>query len=168
MIPRYTQLYNLKERLLEFYENANFKTDAEKNFRNYSFTCGVTFVANRTGEVQSVSASISAKTDGERRAYLKKYGFELAKECTQKEITIPEKWNDVYNDYNQIQKNQGFDLTDYKGQKATLYTYTVTNYKGDGEYIVADMLVSGGVLIGGDICNPSAKDGFLIGFKQNT
>lgn len=128
----------------------------------------VTFVANRTGEVQSVSASISAKTDGERRAYLKKYGFELAKECTQKEITIPEKWNDVYNDYNQIQKNQGFDLTDYKGQKATLYTYTVTNYKGDGEYIVADMLVSGGVLIGGDICNPSAKDGFLIGFKQNT
>ena len=69
----------------------------------------VTFVANRTGEVQSVSASISAKTDGERRAYLKKYGFELAKECTQKEITIPEKWNDVYNDYNQIQKNQGFD-----------------------------------------------------------
>ncbi len=37
-------------------------------------------------------------------------------------------------------------MTDYKGQKATLYTYTVTNYKGDGEYIVADMLVSGGVL----------------------
>ncbi len=28
------------------------------------------------------------------------------------------------------------------------------------------MLVSGGVLIGGDICNPLAKDGFLIGFKQ--
>ncbi len=90
MIPRYTQLYNLKERLWEFSENANFKTDAEKNFSKYSFTCGVncaisvTFVANRTGEVQSVSASISAKTDGERRAYLKKYGFELAKECTQK------------------------------------------------------------------------------------
>ena len=128
----------------------------------------VTFVANRTGEVQSVSASISAKTDGERRAYLKKYGFELAKECTQKEITIPEKWNDVYNDYNQIQKNQGFDLTDYKGGRATRETYGGRDDKGEGEYIVADMLVSGGVLIGGDICNPSAKDGFLIGFKQNT
>lgn len=73
----------------------------------------------------------------------------------------------MYNSYNQIQKNQGFDLTDYKGQKATLYTYTVTNYKGKGDYIVADMLVCEGKLIGGDICNPSAKDGFLVGFEEN-
>ena len=127
----------------------------------------ITFVSNRTSEAQSVSAGISAKTDSERREYLSKYGYKLAKECEQKEITIPEKWNDVYNSYNQIQKNQGFDLTDYKGQKATLYTYTVTNYKGKGEYIVADMLVCEGKLIGGDICNPSAKDGFLVGFDKN-
>lgn len=127
----------------------------------------VTFVSNHTNEAQSVSAVISAKTDSERRAYLSKYGYKLASDCEQKEITIPEKWNDVYNSYNQIQKNQGFDLTDYKGQKATLYTYTVTNYKGKGDCIVADMLVCEGKLIGGDICNPSAKDGFLIGFEEN-
>ena len=127
----------------------------------------VTFVSNRTSEAQSVSAVISAKTDSERRAYLSKYGYKLASDCEQKEITIPKKWNDVYNSYNQIQKNQGFDLTDYKGQKATLYTYTVTNYKGKGDCIVADMLVCEGKLIGGDICNPSAKDGFLVGFEEN-
>ena len=127
----------------------------------------VTFVSNHTGEAQSVSAVISAKTDSERRAYLSKYGYKLASDCEQKEITIPKKWNDVYNSYNQIQKNQGFDLTDYKGQKATLYTYTVTNYKGKGDCIVADMLVCEGKLIGGDICNPSAKDGFLVGFEEN-
>lgn len=127
----------------------------------------VTFVSNHTNEAQSVSAVISAKTDSERRAYLSKYGYKLASDCEQKEITIPKKWNDVYNSYNQIQKNQGFDLTDYKGQKATLYTYTVTNYKGNGGCIVADMLVCEGKLIGGDICNPSAKDGFLVGFEEN-
>lgn len=127
----------------------------------------VTFVSNHTNEAQSVSAVISAKTDSERRAYLSKYGYKLASDCEQKEITIPKKWNDVYNSYNQIQKNQGFDLTDYKGQKATLYTYTVTNYKGKGDCIVADMLVCEGKLIGGDICNPSAKDGFLVGFEEN-
>ena len=120
----------------------------------------VTFVSNHTSEAQSVVAVISAKTDSERRAYLSKYGYKL-------EITIPKKWNDVYNSYNQIQKNQGFDLTDYKGQKATLYIYTVTNYKGKGDCIVADMLVCEGKLIGGDICNPSAKDGFLVGFEEN-
>ena len=127
----------------------------------------VPFVSNHTSEAQSVSAVISAKTDSERRAYLSKYGYKLASDCEQKEITIPKKWNDVYNSYNQIQKNQGFDLTDYKGQKATLYTYTVTNYKGKGDCIVADMLVCEGKLIGGDICNPSAKDGFLVGFEEN-
>ena len=127
----------------------------------------ITFVSNHTSEAQSVSAVISAKTDSERRAYLSKYGYKLASDCEQKEITIPKKWNDVYNSYNQIQKNQGFDLTDYKGQKATLYTYTVTNYKGKGDCIVADMLVCEGKLIGGDICNPSAKDGFLVGFEEN-
>lgn len=127
----------------------------------------VTFVSNHTSKAQSVSAVISAKTDSERRAYLSKYGYKLASDCEQKEITIPKKWNDVYNSYNQIQKNQGFDLTDYKGQKATLYTYTVTNYKGKGDCIVADMLVCEGKLIGGDICNPSAKDGFLVGFEEN-
>ena len=127
----------------------------------------VTFVSNHTNEAQSVSAVISAKTDSERRAYLSKYGYKLASDCEQKEITIPKKWNDVYNSYNQIQKNQGFDLTDYKGQKATLYTYTVTNYKGKGDCIVADMLVCEGKLIGGDICNSSAKDGFLVGFEEN-
>lgn len=127
----------------------------------------VTFVSNHISEAQSVSAVISAKTDSERRAYLSKYGYKLASDCEQKEITIPKKWNDVYNSYNQIQKNQGFDLTDYKGQKATLYTYTVTNYKGKGDCIVADMLVCEGKLIGGDICNPSAKDGFLVGFEEN-
>ena len=64
----------------------------------------VTFVSNHTSEAQSVSAVISAKTDSERRAYLSKYGYKLASDCEQKEITIPKKWNDVYNSYNQIQK----------------------------------------------------------------
>lgn len=127
----------------------------------------ITFISNHTNKAQSVSAVISAKTDSERREYLSKYGYQLAKDCEQKEITIPKNWNDVYISYNQIQKNQGFDLTDYKGQKAMLYTYTVTNYKGKGDYIVADMLVCEGKLIGGDICNPSAKDGFLVGFDKN-
>ena len=44
----------------------------------------VTFVANRTGEVQSVSASISAKTDGERRAYLKNTALNLQKNARKK------------------------------------------------------------------------------------
>ena len=145
-----------------------FKLSAKKIFGIILALTGIlviliTFAANKTEKIQSVSTTISVKTDNERRAYLKKYGFELAKEYEKKEITIPTNWNDVYKNYNEIQKNQGFDLSAYKGQKATLYTYTVTNCK-EGEHIIADMLVSNGVPIGGDICNPSASDGYLVGF----
>lgn len=61
--------------------------------------------------------------------------------------------------------NQGFDLSDYKGKKVTLYTYTINNYKNQKQGIVADMLVCDGMLIGGDICNTSAENGFLVGFN---
>lgn len=125
----------------------------------------LTFVSNHTDKSESVSASVSASTDTERRDYLSSYGWETDKEFDTKEITVPERWNDVYIDYNEVQKNQGFDLSDYKGRKVTLYTYKITNYKGENEGIVADMLVCDGILIGGDVCNTSAENGFLVGFN---
>lgn len=125
----------------------------------------LTFVSNHVDNAKSVSAAISASTEEERQKYLTSVGWETEKEYETKEIIIPEQWNNIYTDYNEVQKNQGFDLTDYKGRKVTLYTYKVTNYKGIEEGIVADMLVCDGILIGGDICNTSAKDGFLKGFK---
>ena len=125
----------------------------------------VSFASNHIQDAKSVSASINASTDEKRREYLKELGWELDDECEEKQLKIPESWNEVYIDYNEIQKNQGFDLTDYKGKSVTLYTYKITNYDGIDEGIVADMLVCDGVLIGGDVCNLSASDGFLVGFS---
>ena len=126
----------------------------------------LTFVSNHIGkESESVSAIISASTDQQRRTYLESFGWSVDKEFETKELTIPESWNQVYNDYNEVQLNQGFDLRDYKGKTVTLYTYTITNYENLSEGVVADMLVCDGNLIGGDICNTSAENGFLVGFN---
>lgn len=125
----------------------------------------LTFVSNHVQKAESVSASISASTDLERKEYLSTFGWSVDEKFETKELTIPQRWNDVYLDYNDIQKNQGFDLTDYKGRKVTLYTYTINNYEGVEEGIVADMLVCDGILIGGDVCNTSADSGFLVGFN---
>lgn len=125
----------------------------------------LTFLSNHLEKSQSVSAVISASTDEERRNYLATFGWETDKEFEEKELTIPESWNQVYSDYNEVQMNQGFDLSDYKGKKVTLYTYTIKNYKNQKQGIVADMLVCDGMLIGGDICNTSAENGFLVGFN---
>lgn len=127
----------------------------------------VTFVSNHTmkKDSESVSAVISASTDNERRDYLAGFGWNTDKEFETKELTIPEKWDSVYNDYNEVQINQGFDLSQYKGKAVTLYTYKITNYENLSEGVVADMLVCDGQLIGGDICNTSAENGFLVGFN---
>lgn len=126
----------------------------------------LTFVTNHVNaDSKSVSAVISASTDKERRDYLAGFGWDVDTEFETKELTIPESWNTVYNDYNEIQISQGFDLTEYKGTAVTLYTYTVTNYKDLSQGVVADMLVCDGKLIGGDICNTSAENGFLVGFN---
>lgn len=126
----------------------------------------LTFVSNHIkNESKSVSAVISASTDAQRRDYLEGFGWKVSDDFETKELTLPEKWNNVYNDYNEVQLNQGFDLSQYKGQTVTLYTYTITNYKDLSEGVVADMLVCDGNLIGGDICNTSAENGFLTGFN---
>ena len=125
----------------------------------------LTFVSNHLTQSESVAAVISASTDEERRNYLATFGWETAEEVEEKELTIPQSWNQVYSDYNEVQINQGFDLTEYKGKKVKLYTYTISNYEDSAEGIVADMLVYNGVLIGGDLCNTSAENGFLVGFS---
>lgn len=125
----------------------------------------LTFVSNHLTQSKSVSAVISASTDEERRNYLATFGWETEKDVEEKELTIPQSWNQVYTDYNEVQLNQGFDLTEYKGKKVTLYTYTIKNYENSRQGIVADMLVCDGVLIGGDLCNTSAENGFVVGFN---
>lgn len=63
-----------------------------------------------------------------------------------KEIIIPTKFSDVYEEYNSLQRDAGFDLSAYMGCKVKRYTYKIT----DSENRV-DLLVFDGRVIGGDI-----------------
>lgn len=123
----------------------------------------LTFVGNHSAFVSS-SASVSCKTNKERVEYIQSLGYETDGKETSKEVTIPTVFNDVYNRYNDIQKKQDFDLSKYKGKTVTLYTYSITNYKNN-KNVIADLMVYDGVLIGADLCDTSAKDGFLVELK---
>ena len=125
----------------------------------------LTFVSNHNGKPVSSSASVSCSKPEEREAYLKGLGYEFGEEKS-KEITVPEEFNQVYKEYNEIQKKQGFDLEKYRGKSAVIYTYNITNYE-DNENVIADLMVCDGVLIGADLCDPSADDGFLIALEKN-
>ncbi|MFR5876018.1 MAG: DUF4830 domain-containing protein [Eubacterium sp.] len=127
----------------------------------------LTFIGNHnSAAAKAAMAEIKCATADERLAYIASLGWECSKDETEKAITIPNEFNDVYTQYNEVQKEQGFDLEKYKGQSATLYTYNITNYKSN-KNVIADLIVCNGVLIGADLCDTSADNGFLVGLSEN-
>ena len=99
--------------------------------------------------------------------YINSLGYKTDSCEESKEIIIPQKFNEVYNKYNEIQKQQNFDLTAYKGKTAVMYTYHITNY-GDNDNVIANLIVLDGELIGADLCDTSADDGFLVALNDKT
>ncbi len=134
------------------------------------FTVISLFVLSRdsaqTGKGDSVT--LKASTHEERMAFLSQYGWEIDEEPIEvREVIIPEEFDDTYTAYNEIQKNQGFDLTVYAGMRVKRWTYTVKNYTGyeNRECIHANILVYDGIVVGGDICSVEL-DGFMHGFTM--
>ena len=127
----------------------------------------LTFVGNHNAtKVKPTAAKIDCSTAEQRGEYLSQLGWQYDSKFIEKQVTVPKEFDDVYKAYNAIQKSQGFNLENYKGKKATVYTYSITNY-GDDSIVVADLMVYDGSLIACDLCNPDAEEGFLVGLTQN-
>jgi len=80
---------------------------------------------------------LNAEGDSEIAAFLAACG-ETAGECVQEEITVPKHWNDTYTAYNDLQREQGFDLVSYKGKAARQLTYTLQGSSDVAVLLVAD------------------------------
>ena len=107
----------------------------------------------------------SASTHGERMDFIAQTGYTVDEEpVSVTEILIPDEFDSVYTQYNEIQKDSGFDLSSYKGCKVKKWTYTVNNYPEyeDSDAIRLTVLVYKGKVIGGDICS-AELDGFMHG-----
>ena len=99
-------------------------------------------------------------------AYLASYGWEVEEEAEAiEEIVIPEEFSEVFQKYNEIQKEQGFDLEKQKGQRVKRYTYVVTNYPEEPDYVRANLFIYKNKVVGGDICSLRVDGGFLHGFE---
>lgn len=127
----------------------------------------ITFLSNHPAKPASKNVSIRCATTEERVNYINSFNLETDSKEESKEIIIPEQFNDVYNKYNEIQKQQNFDLTDYKGKTAVMYTYNITNYD-DNDNVIANLIVYDGILIGADLCDTSADNGFLVALNDKT
>lgn len=82
---------------------------------------------------------------------------------TEQQILIPREFNEVYSEYNDLQLQQGFDLSKYAGQELTMYTYMVTNYETQ-DAVLATIYILKGTVVGGDI-HSTTLNGFMHGIK---
>ncbi|MPN43752.1 hypothetical protein SDC9_191312 [bioreactor metagenome] len=122
--------------------------------------------AKANGAVQTSVNAVSNKADtnSQRVDFFSQFGWNVANEpCEIVEVLIPDEFNAVYEKYNAIQKEAGFDLSKYKGKRVKRYTYTVTNYEGYPDEVIANLLVYNKKAIGGDICSVRL-DGFMHSF----
>ena len=80
------------------------------------------------------------------------------------EVQIPEEFDEVYSEYNDIQLKQGMDLKKYAGKRAMRYCYQVNNYPSGEKNVVANLLIYKNKLIGGDISS-TQMNGFMHGLQ---
>jgi hypothetical protein len=100
------------------------------------------------------------KTNEDRIAFIESFGIRVKNEPTREEtFTMPDDFDRVISDYNQIQKSQGLDLTKYGRKRVTHYAYEVTNYDTDAAVYV-NLIVYRNRIIAADIS--SASDGGFV------
>lgn len=134
------------------------------------FTIVSLFVLSRESQQTSNDNGLSfqGETHEDRMSFISQFGWEVMEEPVEvKEIIIPTEFDATYSAYNEIQKTQGFDLTQYAGVRAKMWTYIVKNYVGyeNSESIHINILVQDGKVIGGDVCSIEL-DGFMHGFSM--
>lgn len=115
--------------------------------------------------------SLKAETHDERKAFFKSFGWEISDEPIEvKETVIPAEFDETYEKYNELQKQQNFNLEKYKNTRVKSWSYEILNYPGyensDG-IIRGNLLTCNGVVIGGDICSIELG-GFMHGFSDDT
>ena len=116
------------------------------------------------GEAAETGASVTLKTPNDCVQYLTGLGYQLdAASCRSKKVQIPKEFDAVYQTYNDMQKECGFDLSKYAGKKVELSTWAVTNWP-DGEEVLVDVLVYKNKVIGGAVYTASVE-GFMYGLQ---
>ena len=133
----------------------------------------VAFVPSYAMQKESEQVGIDAtynyekiKTNEDRINFIKQFGWEVEIEpLKEQQVIIPKEFDKVFSEYNELQRAQGLDLSQFKKKSVMRYTYTVKNYPNyDGEVYI-NLLVYRNNVIGGDVCSADVN-GFVHGFEH--
>lgn len=103
---------------------------------------------------------IPGGTNEQRVAYINACGWETGVTHSElREVRIPLEFDETYEQYNELQRRQGFDLRKYRAYTVKKYTYRLTgSFDGitPAADIYANLLVLDGEIIGADISSAEA------------
>lgn len=99
---------------------------------------------------------LSAESEADVEDFLTACGYESPEFLFEHEITVPKQWNETYEAYNELQRQQGFDLVPYKGKPATEYVYFVSDTHN------AVVLASDNKIIAAHICECDGSEMKII------
>ncbi len=106
------------------------------------------------------------KSAEDAAAFLSQFGWQVtAAPVEVKTVTVPAEFDKVFAAYNELQKEQGLNLSKYKNKEVTRYTFSVTNYENYEGTVYANVLVYRNRVVGGDICSADVT-GFVHGFEK--
>lgn len=113
--------------------------------------------ANAPGDLRP-----DGSTAERRIEFIRSFGWDVGIAPTSiTEIRIPSAFDEAYEQYNALQREQGFDLRRYKACYAYKYTYEIENYAEPSPVpICASLIVYEGKIIGADISSAEA-DGLV-------
>ena len=120
------------------------------------------------GETSAQTFSpVAAADDTERIGFLRDLGYEVTPQALEvREVLIPDEFDEVFQQYNEIQAAAGMDLEPYHGKRVKCWTYEVVNHPS-GEEVRAHLYVYKDKIVGGDISS-TALDGFMHGLTEMT
>lgn len=125
------------------------------------------FRLNSRGE-----SGAAGSTNAQRVEYINSCGYQCSLTQTDVcDIRIPVQFDSAYEQYNEIQLKQGFDLRPYRACRVKKFTYTLTDYvdAGGGAPAVnmnVNLLVLDGEIVGADISSARA-DGLVTVLKNS-
>ena len=118
------------------------------------------------GRIAAASAAVSPKgvrTAEDRIAYLAGWGWEAVESDTPvEELELPRTFGPEYDQYLQLQLDQGFDLTRCAGKRVRRYTFDLRNDPSGAEGVQAHLLIRRNRVVGGEVLGPD----FLRGLAR--
>lgn len=125
---------------------------------------GILLFGNSGAVAASANADIKLggiKTNEDRLEFISQFGISVAGEAKESEtFSVPDNFDRILSKYNEIQKEQGLDLTKYKNKKVTRYTYSASDYEGYEGEVNVNLIIYRGTVIGCDISS-TEPSGFV-------